>query len=106
MPVDAFSLPKVMKEEIFALVSSGHYSSKSEVIKDAFRNLLRMHPELRTVIAVELFKNKKISIGRASEIAGLNIAEFKQKLKDRGIKRLTKGKKAREIDEKLKEVFT
>ncbi|MFB6114916.1 MAG: type II toxin-antitoxin system ParD family antitoxin, partial [Candidatus Nanohalobium sp.] len=41
----SFSLPEVMRDEIDVLVESGEYSSKSDVMRDAFREFLRNNPE-------------------------------------------------------------
>jgi len=85
--VEAFSLPEIMKDQIGVLVKAGYYSSKSDVAKDAFRCLLEHKPELKISAAVELFKSGKVSLGRASEIAGVSTVEFKQMLADRKIMR-------------------
>jgi len=100
----SFSIPKVMKDEIEALVSSGYYSSKSDVVKDALRMMLRTRPELKIAIAIEMYRRDEVSIGRAAEIAGLTIVEFKETLKDRGIKRVLETEKSEKIDKKIKKI--
>ncbi len=86
MAVEAFSIPEIMKEEINALVKTGMYSSKSDIAREAFRCLLEHKPELKLNAAIELYKEEKVSLGRASEIAGMNFEAFKTALKERGIK--------------------
>jgi predicted HTH domain antitoxin len=68
------------------LVRIGKYENKSELITDALRALLRAKPELRRDVAVELYKKKEVSLSRAAEICGLDIENFKELLKERGVK--------------------
>lgn len=82
----SYSLPKLMEDEIEALIDAGYYSSKSDVVKDAIREMLEKNKNLRIAAAIEMYKRGKISIGRAAEIADVNLEEFKQAMKDRGIK--------------------
>ena len=91
-------------EEFDILVEKGYYPSKSELIKDAFRALLNTNSELKISLSIELFLKGTISIGRASELAGLTIIEFKDILAGRGIVRETEGKTAKEMDKKLKKL--
>ncbi len=85
--VSAFSIPQIMEMEIESLVQSGYYSSKSDVIKDAFRIFLESRPHLRTAAAVEMYKREEVSLGRAAEIACVSLEEFKDILHDRGVAR-------------------
>lgn len=82
----SYSLPEIMEKEIEALIEAGYYSSKSDVVKDAIRELLEKNKNLRVSAAVEMYKGGKISLGRAAEIAEISIEEFKKVLKDRKIK--------------------
>lgn len=86
MPVEAFSIPETMKDEINALVKTGMYSSKSDIARQAFRCLLEHKPELKLNAAIELYKEEKVSLGKAAEISGMNFETFKGVLKERGIK--------------------
>ena len=89
-------------DEFDILVEKGYYPSKSELIKDAFRALLITKTDLRISLAIELYLKGSISIGRASELAGMTIIEFKDVMAGRGIVRETEGKTAKEMDKKLK----
>jgi len=53
---EIFSLPTIIEKEIRGLIKSGYYGCVDEAIKDAFRTLLNVKPDLRTVAAVELYK--------------------------------------------------
>ena len=92
---ETFSLSEVMSSEISALVRSGFYSSKSDVAKDALRCLFEAKPKLKITAAVEMFKEGKISLGRAAEIAEMSTADFKEALAERGITRAIKSSEQR-----------
>lgn len=81
----SFSIPETMKDEIDVLVKSGEYSSRSDVMRDAFRTFLRKNPEKRTRITVELYKDGKVSLMRAAELAEMDLESYKEELKERGI---------------------
>jgi len=103
----SYNLPEIDKKKIDALVKSGFYSSKSDVVKDALRYMLEHKKTLSVAAAVELYKSGEVSLGKASEIAGIGLVEFKEILASYSHKRLLtvtkKGmKKADELLEKLK----
>lgn len=79
------SLSETEYEEMKSLVEEGRFTSRSDVLRTAFRIMLEEHPEYRTEIAVNLYKKDKISIGRATEIAGVSQEEFKKILERREI---------------------
>ncbi len=89
----SYSIPIILEDEIDALISAGYYSSKSDVVKDALRTLLDSNKNLRIAAAVELYKENKVSIGKAAEVAGLTVPEFKQALVDRNIVRTVEVKR-------------
>ncbi len=100
----SFSIPKIMKNEIDALVSSGYYSSKSDVVKDALRTMLRTRPDLKVAIAIEMYRKNDVSIGRGAEISGLTTVEFKEIFKDRGFKRILETEKSEKMDRAIKKI--
>ncbi len=83
----SYSLPRLIEDEIDALIGAGYYSSKSDVVKDALRTLLETKSNLRIAASVEMYKKGKVSIGKAAELTGMSVIEFKEVLIDRGIKR-------------------
>ena len=86
------------------LVDMGKYPNK-EVIKDALRALLRAKPELKKDVAIELYKKGVISLSRAAEIYGSNIEEFKELLKERGIKIEVPHIPVEEIDKEVESIL-
>ncbi len=95
---EIFALPAIIEKEIRALVKSGYYGSFDEAVKDAFRTLLNVKPDLRTVAAVELYKEEEVSLGKAAEIAGVTTIEFKDILADRGIRREVGSRSVEELE--------
>ena len=87
------------------LVNIGKYPNKEEVIKDALRALIRAKPELKRDIAIELYKRKEVSLSRAAEICGLNIEDFKELLKERGIKIQVPDIPVEEVDEEVEKIL-
>ncbi|MFA1610049.1 UPF0175 family protein [Halobellus rubicundus] len=76
-----------MDEDAEILRESGGFSSRNEVVEEAFRALLKENPELRIEFAVEKYRSGSVSLNRAAEIAGKSTEEFKEILKNRGIER-------------------
>ena len=81
----SITVPEVLKLELSAIPKTGYYDSVSEFLRDAMRSLLDTKKELRIAIAVVLYKEEKISLGRAVEIAGVNYEEMKKILWDKGV---------------------
>ena len=82
----AYNLTKIQEKEISAIITAGYYSNKSEVVRDAIRTFFEAKPALRRAAAVELYRKGDFTLSKCAEIAGLTTIEFKEILKDRGIK--------------------
>lgn len=81
----SFTVPDELKLKLDAITKIGYYDSLSEFLRDAIRNLLTKNKDLRLAIAFELYRNKKITLGKAAEITHLPLNEIKQHLKEREI---------------------
>lgn len=77
----------LVKKELKVIQSTGFYRDEEEFIKEAINTLLAARKDLRVSVACELYKRDEISLGKACEIASLNIEEMKEVLYKRGIKR-------------------
>ncbi len=77
---------EVIKEGMDSLIRAGYYKDKNNLQVEAFRTLLEVRPELRTEVAIELYKSNKVSLSRAAEIAGVSLEGMKTILKSRNIK--------------------
>jgi len=82
----AFNLTEIQEKEIDAIIRAGYYSNKSEVVRDALRNLFANSPSLRISAAVEIYRSGEFTLSKCAEIAGMTTIVFKEILKDRGIK--------------------
>jgi len=96
---EMIALPATIEMEMKALVRDGHYANLNEAIKDAFRTLLNVRPELKTSAVMELYKEGEISIGKAAEMVGVSTIEFKDILVNRGIRREVGSRSNKELDE-------
>jgi predicted HTH domain antitoxin len=77
----------LLESELESLTRIGSYDSRDEVIRDAIRNLLISRADLRLNIAIDLFRKGQVSLGQASERAGMGIVEFKDILGKKGVLR-------------------
>ena len=94
-----------LSEQGLKLLIPTYYKSEKELLKEAFRIIIRNTPKIRIDLALKLYNSKKTSLAKSAEIAGLTTIEFKEILADRGIKREIEGDEIEEIDRKIKEVF-
>ena len=81
----SFTVPEVLRLELSAIPKTGYYDSTSEFLRDAMRTFLNNRKDLRIAIVSTLYKEGKISLGKATEIAELNYEETKELLVKRGI---------------------
>jgi len=98
------TIPSAFENEIKALIRAGLYRNKGELIKDALINLFQTKPDLRLNLAIEMYKNKELSIGRAAEMAGLNIIQFREILSNRGFVTEVGSKSVEELDNNVKKL--
>ena len=96
------SLSPMDSKEIDSLVKTGRFASKSDVVRTALRTLLEENPGYKTDIAVELYKEGEVSLGRAAEIAEKDRESFKKILKERGVKIELKPREG--MEERIEEV--
>ena len=65
------------------------FKNKEEFIEESIRTFLAARKDLRISLAANMYKDEKISLGKAMEISRLNIEEMKEELHRRGIERKT-----------------
>jgi len=58
----SYSLPKLLVSQIEGLVESGHFSSRSDVVKEALRFLLEKKPNLKQASGVALYKMGTVTL--------------------------------------------
>jgi len=77
--------PEVLEDEIKAVVRAGNYRSKEEAVGHALEVLLAANPDLRMNTAIELYRQTKVTLSRAAEIAGLELETFKERLAEKDV---------------------
>lgn len=97
----SFTVPPTLRLELAAIPETGYYDSTSEFLRDAMRTLLATRKDLRLAIASILYKQGKISLGKAVEIAQVNYEEMKKLLAEKGIRRRSGTETAKEMEEGL-----
>ncbi|HAO23290.1 MAG TPA: hypothetical protein DCQ37_24295 [Desulfobacteraceae bacterium] len=61
------------------------YQNEEAVIQDALRHLLRARPELKIQLAVYRYKEEKVSLAKAADLAGISWAQMKDILMEQKI---------------------
>ncbi|MCK4466233.1 MAG: UPF0175 family protein [Bacteroidales bacterium] len=72
--------------ELEATVNAGIFKNKSVALREAISTFFIVKPSMRLEAAIELYKEKKVTLGKAAEIAGIDLWSFKDLIGDRGIK--------------------
>ena len=68
----SYSLPPILVSQIEALVDSGHFSSRSDVVKEALRFMIEKKNYLRHASAVEMYKKGKATLTKGAETAAIS----------------------------------
>ncbi|MBN2251030.1 MAG: UPF0175 family protein [Candidatus Altiarchaeota archaeon] len=79
-------IPSKLKEEADLYVESGYFENRSELIREAVREFLEKLDKRKTELAIGLYRQGRISLGRAAEISGLGYENMKGLLLERGIR--------------------
>ncbi|MEA3254482.1 MAG: UPF0175 family protein [Candidatus Altiarchaeota archaeon] len=79
------TLPKLLAKEVETIPKLGVYKSESEFIKEAVKTFLMARGDIRISLAIELYKEGVISLGRMSEITDLGYEEAKELLVSKGV---------------------
>lgn len=99
------SYQTTIDQDVDALVRTGLYRSRDEVISDAIRNLLLNNKALRFELAIDLFRSDEVSLGRAAEIAGVDRWQFQEILNERHIPVLVEAESAEIMDKDIEFFF-
>ena len=67
------------------LVDHQIFDSQSSLQAAAYRSLLTLHPELKTELAILLYRKEEVSLGHAAELAGISREAFTELLESRSI---------------------
>ncbi|MBI2145883.1 UPF0175 family protein [Candidatus Woesearchaeota archaeon] len=97
----SFTVPEMLRLELGAIPKTGYYDSTSEFLRDAMRTLLAARKDLRIALASVLYRDGKISLGKAVEIADVGYEEMKKMLVEKGIKLRRGAETSKEIEARL-----
>lgn len=101
----SFTVPETLRLELGAIPKTGYYDSTSEFLRDAMRTLLYARKDLRIALASVLYKEEKISLGKAVEIADVSYEEMKKILVEKGIKLKRGAATVKEMEEDRKRLL-
>ena len=94
-----------LKEKTFeSLIRTKLFQSEEELLKEAIDALFYKRPELKREVAMDMYKNKEISLWKAAQMCGVSQEEFKEILRSRGI-RIEVGTTKQETEKRLRKVF-
>lgn len=85
-------------DKVDLLVEHHLFDSQRSLQTAAYRSLLMLRPELKAELAVLLYTQEEVSLGRAAELAGLSREEFKLLLTSRGVERRIYSPDAGDVD--------
>jgi predicted HTH domain antitoxin len=80
-------MPGLLQEQITAAREAGLYDSEADLVADAVRTLLAARPDMRLTTACRLYERGTVSLGKAAELAGLDVESLKHALDERDIPR-------------------
>lgn len=103
MKVEA--LPYDIRLELDAITKIGYYKSEEEFIRDAINTILSARMDLRILIAIKLYEEDKVSLGKASEIARTDYETMKKLLLEKGIKIRRGSESVEEMERKAKRLI-
>ena len=88
-----------LEKEVNALIGVGLYPDSDSVIIDALNELVQSKKKSRLDAAIQLYQAGDVTLGRASELAGLHRFEFEAVLKARGILKIVEVGSVEELKE-------
>lgn len=81
----SINIPPVLRNEADLYVQGGYFTDRSELIRAAIREYLDKLSDKRVEIAIQLYKEEKVSLGGAAQIANSSINEMRYILRSRGV---------------------
>jgi predicted HTH domain antitoxin len=91
-------LPGLLQEQMIAAREVGLYASEADLVADAIGTLMAARPDVRLATACRLYERGTVSLGKAAELAGLDLVSFKRALDERGITRTAPESMAETLD--------
>ncbi len=86
-----------LEKEVDALICAGLYPDPHTLIVDALEKLVGEKKESRLDASIQRYQAGEVTLGRASELAGMHRFEFEEVLKARGILKVIEVGSAEEL---------
>lgn len=84
------TIPEALEAGFDVIPATGLYGSAAEFISEAIKTLWVARKDLRLEVACQLYAQGEISIGKACEMAEVDIERFKDILASKGMTRESK----------------
>ncbi len=88
-----------LEKEVDALIGVGLYPDSHSLIIDALKELVISKKQSRLDASIQLYQAGKVTLGRASELAGIHRFEFELVLIERGIFKVVEVDSVEELEE-------
>jgi predicted HTH domain antitoxin len=85
MPRTTSTLPEDIHQLIEGSIEAGVFENKSDAIRHALREYFEEDKDARISAAVRLYEKDKISLGKASRLAGVSRQEMPDILREHGV---------------------
>ena len=87
-PTLSLHLPALLRAQLSAAQEAGQYASEEDLVADAMRTFLAARPDVRLATASRLYARGLVTLGKAAELAEVDVVRLKQALQERNITRL------------------
>ena len=84
--------------ELSVLVRAGCFTDEDEAMREAVQTLFASKPNLRVEMAIRLYVENEITLGRAAELAGMTQWRFLELLAQRSIRHTIEARPTKELD--------
>lgn len=88
-----------LEKEVDALIGVGLYPDSHTLIVDAVEKLVRNKQKSRLDASIQLYQAGEVTLGRASELAGMHRFEFESVLRTKGILKVVEVESKAELKE-------
>lgn len=88
-----------LEKEVNALIGVGLYPDSHTLIIDTLEKLVNNQKKSRLDASIQLYQAGKVTLGRASELAGMHRYEFESVLESRGILKIVEVDSVEQLEE-------
>jgi predicted HTH domain antitoxin len=96
--IDRETVTNLWLEQLAIWEAAGHGGNLYDVLHEAIDAFLDAHPRVRLDAALDLWQRGYVTLGKAAELAGSTLWDFKTVLRQRGIPIIVEARPATEMD--------